>query len=149
MPNDYQDAINKRKEHQTSNSGTGDSSLTDWAKDGWGFIKRGINIVSDKVGEQVEEVVPSDPEARVQKEVVNKVHRDEIMQKAGHAGRAFGHKVSSVGGASISAATAFFKGALGAVSTEAKARLDAIDGNPTPSKSATPPSDTDNNNTVD
>ena len=145
MSNDYQDAINKRKSHTDANS-TSDTSLTDWAKDGWGFINRGINIVSDKVGEQLEKVAPSDPEARVQKEVIDKVKRDEIMQKAGHAGRALGNRISSVGGAGITAATAFFKGALGAVSSEAKARLDEIDGTTPPSKSD---HTSDNNNTID
>ena len=148
MPNDYQDAINKRNQQTTSNSST-DASLSEWAKEGWGFIKRGINVVSDKVGDQLEKVAPSDPELRVQKEVVDKVNRDELMQKAGHAGRALGNRISSLGGAGISAGTAFLKGALGAVSAEAKARLDEIDGvDNTPSKSDTPPSNSDNNNTV-
>ena len=146
MPNDYQDAINKRKQQAAANTATGDTSLTEWAKEGWGFIKRGINVVSDKVGDQLEKVAPSDPELRVQKEVVDKVNRDELMQKAGHAGRALGNKISSVGGAGLSAGTAFLKGALGAVSSEAKARLDEIDGNTPPSKSDTP---SDNNNTID
>ena len=101
--------------------------------------------MSDKVGDQLEKVAPSDPETRIQKEVVDKVNRDELMQKAGHAGRALGNRISSLGGAGISAGTAFLKGALGAVSSEAKARLDEIDGNNTPSKSDTT---SDNNNTV-
>ena len=144
MANDYQDAINKRNQHNTTSSAT-DASLSEWAKEGWGFIKRGINVVSDKVGDQLEKVAPSDPEVRVQKEVIDKVQRDEIMQKAGHAGRALGNKISSLGGAGISAGTAFLKGALGAVSNEAKARLDEIDGVNNPSKSDTT---SDNNNTV-
>tara|TARA_B100001250_G_scaffold317931_1_gene280428 strand:- start:889 stop:1323 length:435 start_codon:yes stop_codon:yes gene_type:complete len=141
MANDYQDAINKRNQHTNTNTNA-DTSISEWASEGWGFIKRGINVVSDKVGEQLEKVAPSDPEARVQKEVIDKVQRDEIMQKAGHAGRALGNKISSLGGAGISAGTAFLKGALGAVSNEAKARLDEIDGSGTPSKSDTP---SDNN----
>ncbi len=144
MANDYQDAINKRNQHNSTNS-TSDTSLSEWAKEGWGFIKRGIDVVSDKVGDQLEKVAPSDPETRIQKEVVDKVNRDELMQKAGHAGRALGNRISSLGGAGISAGTAFLKGALGAVSAEAKARLDEIDGNNTPSKSDTT---SDNNNTV-
>tara|TARA_Y100000593_G_C4284606_1_gene324712 strand:- start:885 stop:1322 length:438 start_codon:yes stop_codon:yes gene_type:complete len=144
MPNDYQDAINKRNQQTTSNSST-DASLSEWAKEGWGFIKRGINVVSDKVGDQLEKVAPSDPELRVQKEVVDKVNRDELMQKAGHAGRALGNRISSLGGAGISAGTAFLKGALGAVSNEAKARLDEIDGVNNPSKSDP---ESDNNNPV-
>lgn len=144
MANDYQDAINKRNQHNSTNSAS-DASLSEWAKEGWGFIKRGIDVVSDKVGDQLEKVAPSDPETRIQKEVVDKVNRDELMQKAGHAGRALGNRISSLGGAGISAGTAFLKGALGAVSSEAKARLDEIDGNNTPSKSDTT---SDNNNTV-
>ena len=145
MANDYQDAINKRSQHNSTNSSS-DASLSEWAKEGWGFIKRGIDVVSDKVGDQIEKVAPSDPETRVQKEVVDKVNRDELMQKAGHAGRALGNRISSLGGAGISAGTAFLKGALGAVSSEAKARLDEIDGVNNPSKSDTT---SDNNNTVD
>jgi len=144
MANDYQDAIDKRNQHTNTNTNT-DTSISEWASEGWGFIKRGINVVSSKVGDQIEKVAPSDPEARVQKEVIDKVQRDEIMQKAGHAGRALGNKISSLGGAGISAGTAFLKGALGAVSNEAKARLDEIDGTNTPSKSDTP---SDNDNTV-
>lgn len=144
MANDYQDAINKRNQHKSTNSAS-DTSLSEWAKEGWGFIKRGIDVVSDKVGDQLEKVAPSDPETRIQKEVVDKVNRDELMQKAGHAGRALGNRISSLGGAGISAGTAFLKGALGAVSAEAKARLDEIDGNTSPSKSDTT---SDNNNTV-
>ena len=145
MANDYQDAVNKRKQHTASNTAA-DTSLTDWAKEGWGFIKRGINVVSDKVGDQIEKVAPSDPEERIQREVVSKVQRDEIMQKAGHAGKALGTKINSVGGTAVTAGISFLKGALGAVSPEAKARLDEIDGTNPPSKSDTP---SDDNNTID
>ena len=137
MANDYQDAINKRNQHNTSNSAT-DASLSEWAKEGWGFIKRGIIVVSDKVGDQIEKVAPSDPEERIQREVVSKVQRDEIMQKAGHAGKALGNKINSVGGTAVTAGISFLKGALGAVSPEAKARIDEIDGVEPPAKSDTP-----------
>ena len=147
MANDYQDAINKRKSQTASNTAA-DTSLTDWAKDGWDFIKRGVNIVSEKTGDVIEKVAPSDPEERIQREVVSKVNRDEMLAKAGHAGKALGNKINSVGGTAVSAGISFLKGALGAVSPEAKARIDAIDGNDTPSESVTPPSNTDNNNPV-
>ena len=141
----YDDAVNQRKAQNAANT-TNDTSLTDWAKDGWGFINRGINIVTSKVGEGIEKVAPSDPEERIQREVVDKVKRDEMLAKASHAGKALGNKINSVGGTAVSAGFSFLKGALGAVSPEAKARLDEIDGNNTPSKSDTT---SDNNNTAD
>ena len=136
----YDDAVNKRKAQNAANQASGDTSLTEWAKDGWGFISRGINIVSSKVGEQIEKVAPSDPEARVQQEVVNKVRRDEVANQASAAGAALGAKIGQVGGATVSAATSFFKGALGAVSKEAKARLGDIDEPISSTKSETPES---------
>ena len=123
----YDDAVNKRKAQTAANT-TSDTSLTDWARDGWGFINRGINLVTSKVGDQIEKVVPSDPEERLQKEVVDKISRDELINKASHAGKALGNKINSVGGSAVFAATSFLKGALGAVSAEAKARIADIDG---------------------
>ena len=132
----YDDAVNTRKAQNAANSTPGDSSLTDWAKEGLGFINRGIGLVTSKVGDQIEKVVPSDPEVRLQKEVVDKISRDELINKASHAGKALGNKINSVGGSAVFAGVSFLKGALGAVSNEAKARIAEIDGNspPTPSE---------------
>ena len=60
-------------------------------------------------------------------------------------GDQLGNKINSVGGTAVSAGVSFLKGALGAVSPEAKARLDEIDGNNSPSKSD---NTSDNDNTV-
>ena len=144
----YDDAVNKRKAQTAANT-TSDTSLTDWAKDGWGFINRGINLVTSKVGDQIEKVAPSDPEERLQKEVTDKISRDEIIDKASHAGKALGNKINQVGGSAVFAGVSFLKGALGAVSNEAKARLAEIDGETPPSQSETHNEPTDNNNTID
>ncbi len=98
----YDDAVNKRKAQNAANQSSGDASLKEWASDGLGFIKKGINIVSSKVGESIEKVAPSDPEARVQQEVVNKVRRDEVANQAAAAGAALGTKIGQVGGATVS-----------------------------------------------
>ena len=124
----YQDALNKRKAQQATKA-DGSSSFKEWATEGIGFLKRGMNVALDKVNDKLEEVAPSDPEARVQKEIVNKVVRDELIEKFSTAGRAFGGKIATAGGTAGAAAISFLKGATGAVSNEAKARLEQIDKN--------------------
>jgi hypothetical protein len=123
---DYQDALNKRKA-QRATKVKGPNSLAGWVKEGKGFLTRGMDVVLDKVNDKLEDFVPSDPEARVQKEVVNKIERDELVEKFSTAGRAFGNKIATVGGTTGSAAWSFIKGATGAVSAEAKARLEQLD----------------------
>ena len=139
----YDDAVNKRKAQNAANTTPGDSSLTDWAKEGWGFINRGIGLVTSKVGDQIEKVAPSDPEERLQKEVTDKISRDEIINKASHAGKALGNKINQVGGSAVFAGVSFLKGALGAVSNEAKARIAEIDGETPSTPSEKTPKSTD------
>jgi len=123
---DYQDALNKRKA-QRSTKVDGPNSFTEWVKEGKGFLTRGMDVVLDKVNDKLKDIAPSDPEARVQKEIVNKVERDELVEKFSTAGRAFGGKIATVGGTTGAAAWSFIKGATGAVSAEAKARLEQLD----------------------
>jgi len=122
---EYDNAINKRKAHNASASNN--TSILDWAKEGVNLVSHYTGVAKDVVKDQLEKVAPSDPEARIQKEVVSKVNRDELIQQFESAGRAFGSKVATAAGTTGSAAWAFLKSASGQISTEAKARLETLD----------------------
>jgi hypothetical protein len=133
----YQDAVNKRaaqKASQVEDAG----SFTDWVSNGKGFLTRGMNVALDRVNNTLEGIAPSDPEQRIQKEVATKVERDELIEKFSTAGRAFGGKIATIGGTTGVAAWSFLKGATGAVSPEAKARLDKLDTFSDPVASSSP-----------
>jgi hypothetical protein len=122
---EYDNAINKRRAHKSAS--IANTSILDWAKEGVNLVSHYTGVAKDVVKDQLEKVAPSDPEARIQKEVVSKVNRDELIQQFESAGRAFGSKVATAAGTTGSAAWAFLKSASGQISTEAKARLETLD----------------------
>ena len=138
---EYDNAVNKRRAHKSAS--VGNTSILDWAKEGVNLVSHYTNVAKDVVKDQLEKVAPSDPEARIQKEIVSKVNRDELIQQFESAGRAFGSKVATAAGTTGSAAWAFLKSATGQISTEAKKRLemldDAADKGTNPIEDPTPP----------
>jgi len=123
---EYDNAVNKRRAHNSA-SASSNTSILDWAKEGVNLVSHYTGVAKDVVKDQLEKVAPSDPEARIQKEVVSKVNRDELIQQFESAGRAFGSKVATAAGTTGSAAWAFLKSATGQISTEAKTRLESLD----------------------
>lgn len=123
----YDDAVQKRAAQKAAKTVTSDTSILDWAKQGVNIVSHYVDSAKTAVKNQVEKVAPSDPEARLQKEIVDKVNRDELIDQFESAGRAFGSKVATAAGTTGSAAWAFLKSATGQVSTEAKARLESLD----------------------
>jgi len=123
----YEEAVRTRAAKKASNT-VDSKSLLDWAKDGVSILSHYRNVGSEYVTAKLETIAPSDPEARVQKEVVDKINRDELIDQFQSAGRVFGSKVATVAGTTAGAGWAFLKSAIGQVSKEAKARLNDLDG---------------------
>jgi len=123
----YDEAVRKRAAQKASNT-VGSKSLLDWAKDGVSILGHYRDVASEAVTTKLETIAPSDPEARIQKEVVDKVNRDELIDQFESAGRVFGSKIATVAGTTAGAGWAFLKSAVGQVSKEAKSRLDELDG---------------------
>ena len=122
----YDEAVQKRAAHKAAKT-TSDTSILDWAKQGVDIVSGYVGTAKTAVKRQVEKVAPSDPEARIQKEIVDKVNRDELIDQFESAGRAFGSKVATAAGTTGSAAWAFLKSATGQISAEAKSRLESLD----------------------
>ena len=76
---EYDNAVNKRRAHKSAN--VANTSILDWAKEGVNLVSHYTGVAKDVVKDQLEKVAPSDPEARIQKEVVSKVNRDELIQQ--------------------------------------------------------------------
>ena len=123
----YDEAVRKRAAQKASNT-VDSKSLLDWAKDGVSILTHYRTVASEAVTSKLETIAPSDPESRIQKEVVDKINRDELIDQFESAGRVFGSKIATVAGTTAGAGWAFLKSAVGQVSKEAKSRLDELDG---------------------